>query len=117
MRLTASRRARAPNVSPSSTSSPAACTAVPTRSVPLGGLGGRFGEGRLVAASVAAEGRTPAGLRRADVTRGVFAVARAAGLAGAAARFARRSAVGFADGVRLALDAAPSPPARRRLGR
>src|SRR5436190_14261222 len=71
-------------------------------SVPVGGFGGRFGGGAFFAASVAADGRTPAGFARRDAARGPLD----AGFGAAAAR-----------GARLDLASPARPPARRRLGR
>src|SRR5690349_4291715 len=100
MRFTASLSARVPSVSPSWASSPAACTAVPTRSAPLGGEGGRLGGGGWLAARVALDGRTPAGLVRGAPARPPLAEAReaAAGLLRIASPFApaRGARWGFA---------------------
>ena len=81
-------------------------------SVPVGGLGGRLAGGGLLAARVAAEGRTPWGFGRTDAAGPPFAdgLARAPDALAAAGLAAVR-------GARLALASLGRPLARRRLGR
>ena len=82
------RSARVPSVRPSWASSPAAWTAVPTRSVPLGGLGGRLGGGCVPGGLRGGGGPDPGGLGartpRGGSRDGLALAAAAAGLAAAA---------------------------------
>ena len=92
-RAAALRSARAPSDRPIRASSPAAATAVPASSIPVGApLSGRGGSVAPAACRVAAEGRTPAGFAAAPFG------APAAGDA-AAARGRRVDGRGGADGA------------------
>ena len=109
------RRARAPTERPRWASSPAACTAVPTSSMPLAGgrVSRRGGSGAPRALCVAADGRTPAGLvALAEDGRGGVDVA-AVRLRGAARGRGGRSAGSSA----LTLRGGPSRLLLRRCGR
>ena len=108
IRFTASRSAFVPSVSPSCASSPAAWTAVPTRSVPLGGLGGRLGDGGVAGGLRGGGGPDAGGLatcgRGSGRLRGALG-ARAGGLRrGRLGRRARRT-------LGLVAAAARPPPA------